>query len=91
MGRNESHADIRAKKCRWAGKLYPAEVLREPIEARVDTRTSAGIAEVPVSETVLSALRSQANHSFSGSVRSSVSLTGFRHYSVLQKQDLVRS
>jgi len=54
-------------------------------ETLVSGRTSAGGAEVPESETALSALRSQANDSFSGSVRSSISLTSFGRYSVLQK------
>jgi len=47
--------------------------------------TTADRAEVPENETALQALLSQANNSFSGSVRSSVSLTSFRRYSVLQK------
>ena len=52
---------------------------------RLSIRTSVDHAEVPESETALSALLSQANKSFSGSVRSSISLTSFGRYSVLQK------
>ena len=63
---------------------------KEFIEMRLNIGTPADDAEVPESETRRQALRSQANHSFSGAVRSSVSLMSFRRYSVLQKDDSVQ-
>ena len=85
LGRNESHADIRAKKCKMSWKALARLSFKEFVDDGLWSRTSAVLAEVPRNETALSALLSQANHSFSSSVRSSVSLTSFLRYSVLQK------
>ena len=63
---------------------------KEFIEMRLNIGTPADCAEVPESETAPEALLSQASNSFSDAVRSSVSLTGLRRYSVLQRDDSVR-
>ena len=90
LGRNESHAEIRAKKCRIDWKALPSLSFRKAIKMRFSIRTSADLAEVPESETTLYVLLSQASNSFSDSLQSAVSLTSFGRYSVLQKHGSVQ-
>jgi len=73
------------KLCHGSSKALLMVGSRQSHFQLVNHWLTAKCAEVQRNETALLALLSQANDSFSGSVRSSISLTSFRRYSVLQK------
>jgi hypothetical protein len=66
LGRNESHADIGAKKCKIDWKALPSLSFRKSIKMRFSIRTAAGEAAVQNCETDLQPLQRLGYSFFKG-------------------------